>query len=140
MRIRVFCVGKLKEEFYREACDEFMKRLSQKRVDLIEIRDSTPEKEAGEIIKHMKPGFLVVLDPMGVEKNSEEFAEFIKNSECDLSFVIGGPEGVSKELKKQADLMLSLSKMTFPHELARLILLEQIYRAFMINENKTYHR
>jgi 23S rRNA (pseudouridine1915-N3)-methyltransferase len=140
MRIRVFCVGKLKEEFYREACAEFMKRLSQKRVDLIEIRDSTPEKEAGEIAKHMKTGFLVVLDPPGVEKTSEEFAEFIKNSECDLAFVIGGPEGVSKELKKQADLMLSLSKMTFPHELARLILLEQIYRAFMINENKTYHR
>lgn len=140
MKIRVFCVGKLKEEFYRESCAEFMKRLSQKRIDVIEIRDSTPEKEADEIVKHLKSGFLVVLDPFGTEKSSEEFAEFIKNSERDTAFVIGGPKGVSNELKKQADLMLSLSKMTFPHELSRLILLEQIYRAFMINENKTYHR
>jgi len=140
MRIKIFCVGKLKENFYREACSEFMKRLSPQRIDLIEIRDSTPEKEADEIAKHLKSEFLIILDSKGEEKTSEEFAEFIRNMERDMAFVIGGPDGISKELKKQADLLLSMSKMTFPHELARPVLLEQIYRAFMINQNKAYHR
>ena len=117
-----------------------MKRLSPQRIDLIEIRDSTPEKEADEIAKHLKSEFLIILDSKGEEKTSEEFAEFIRNMERDMAFVIGGPDGISKELKKQADLLLSMSKMTFPHELARPVLLEQIYRAFMINQNKAYHR
>jgi len=140
MRIRIFCAGKLKESFYREACEEFMKRLSRERIEIIEIRDSTPGKEAGEIKRKLKNEFLVVLDESGVEKTSGEFAEFIKNFQGDLAFVIGGPNGISKELKEKANLLLSMSKMTFPHELARVILLEQIYRAFMINQNKVYHR
>ena len=140
MRTRIFCVGKLKEGFYREACSEFLKRLSSQRIDVIEIRDSTPGKEADEIAKHLKSEFLVVLDSKGEEKTSEEFAEFLGNFEGNVAFVIGGPDGVSKELKKQADMLLSMSMMTFPHELARLVLLEQIYRAFMIKQNKKYHR
>jgi len=140
MRIRLFCAGKLKESFYREACEEFMKRLSRERIEIIEIRDSTPGKEAEEIKRKLKNEFLVVLDESGVEKTSGEFAEFIKNFQGDLAFVIGGPNGISKDLKEKADLLLSMSRMTFPHELARVILLEQIYRAFMINQNKVYHR
>jgi len=139
MRIRLFCAGKLKESFYREACEEFMKRLSRERIEIIEIRDSTPGKEA-EIKRKLKNEFLVVLDESGIVKTSGEFAEFIKNFQGDLAFVIGGPNGISKDLKEKADMLLSMSKMTFPHELARVIFLEQIYRAFMINQNKVYHR
>lgn len=140
MRIKIFCVGKLKEEFCRKACDEFLKRLPPRRLDIIEIKDSTPEKEADEIIKKLKSEFLIILDEKGEEKTSGEFAELLKNFERDIAFVLGGPDGVSEKLKKHADMLLSMSKMTFPHELARVVLLEQIYRAFMINQNKAYHR
>ncbi len=140
MRIKIFCVGKLKENFYREACSEFLTRLSKKRIDVIEIRDSTAEREADEIKRRLKSEFLVCLDAAGVEKTSEEFAEFIKNFEGTIAFVIGGPDGITEGLKSQSDLLLSISKMTFPHEMARVVLLEQIYRGFMINENRVYHR
>ena len=140
MKIKIFCVGKLKEHFYREACSEFLKRLSKERIEVIEIRDSSTGKEADEITGKLKNEFLVVLDTLGEEKTSEEFAEFLKNFEGNISFVIGGPDGVSKELKKRADMLLSMSKMTLPHELARVVLLEQINRAFMINQSKVYHR
>ncbi|ODS42872.1 MAG: hypothetical protein MSIBF_06295 [Candidatus Altiarchaeales archaeon IMC4] len=138
MKVRVFCVGRLKEEFYREACAEYVKRLN--RVEVIELRDSTPEGEAEEILKRLKDDFLVVLDETGEEKTSEGFAQFIGGRSGGITFVIGGPDGTSDKLKKRANLMMSMSKMTFPHELARLVLLEQVYRAQMINQNRKYHR
>ncbi len=138
MKVRVFCVGRLKEEFYREACAEYVKRLN--RVEVIELRDSTPDGEAEEILKRLKDDFLVVLDETGEEKTSEGFAQFLKSMERDIAFVIGSPKGVSEKLKEKADLVMSMSRMTFLHELARLVLVEQIYRAQMINQNRKYHR
>lgn len=140
--IRIVCVGRLKEPHWQAACAEYLKRMQ--RVEAIEIRectDSNPavakRKEAEQIMGKLR-GYVVALDTRGVQKTSEDFAQLLRTP--DITFVVGGPEGLDQRVVDEADLSLSLSKMTLPHQLARVLLLEQIYRGQCINAGKSYHK
>lgn len=143
-KINLICVGKIKEKFYRDALEEYLKRLS--RFAKIEIREiaecRTLEEEAALILKNAR-GKTVALCIEGEKLSSEKFASFLKQltdtgSEC--SFIIGSSCGLAEAVKNSADMKLSFSDMTFPHQLMRVILTEQIYRAFMINGGGEYHK
>lgn len=159
VKITVLAVGKIKEKFLTEAIGEYAKRL--KRFCSLEItevadekapetlsgaeRDAVLEKEGARLLSRLKKGSTVIaLDVDGKPMNSEEFAgtlsELMVLGKSDIAFIIGGSLGLSEEILKAADIRLSLSKMTFPHNLARLIILEQIYRAFKIISGETYHK
>ena len=143
-KIYFVVVGKIKEAFYREAVAEYVKRLS--RFAKVEIRElpegTTPEAEADEILRAVR-GYTVALAVEGEKLSSEGLAALVKKS-CDcgreLTFVIGSSCGLSPRVKRAADFRLSFSDMTFPHQLMRVILAEQVYRAFMINSGSTYHK
>ena len=143
--IKVVCVGKVKEKYLQEAISDYMKRLSKyHKVEIIELEDSNMIEEKVKILKHIdNKDYVVTLDIEGKQLTSVEFADkidktFITNS-C-ICFVIGGSYGLDKEVKNRANFSLSFSKFTFPHQLFRVILLEQIYRSFKILNNETYHK
>ena len=143
LKINIVCVGNLKESYLREAAREYIKRLSGFcRLNITEISESSPEKEKKDIIKNLN-GYTVALCIEGDEISSVELADKIEkicNISSAITFIIGGSEGLSGEVKDIVDYKLSFSKMTFPHQLMRVILLEQIYRAFTINKNIKYHK
>ena len=145
--IRVICIGKLKERHYKEAAEEYLGRLPRYgRVEVIEFREQTdksPEvamrKEAELIIGKLRHGSSVVaLDAHGKPASSEEFSQLLRKP--DITFIIGGPVGLHQSVFDRSDQILSLSKMTFTHQMARVILLEQIYRGFTILNNERYHK
>jgi len=140
--IRIIAVGRIKERHVSDGIAEFTKRLGPlARLEIIEIKDSNKEDEAERILKASGDGLLVALDVSGRELSSEEFALFLKkNADKRISFVLGGPEGLSQKVLDGSDLRLSLSRMTFTHEMCRLFLLEQIYRGHMINSGRSYHK
>lgn len=159
MKITVVAVGRLKERFLKDGIAEYSKRLSRFcELKLIEVQDEqAPDslsgaqegqikrKEADRIESKLKEGtFLIVLDVKGMRKTSEEFATTLQGcfnaGRSNITFVIGGSLGLDTELVRRADLTISLSDMTFPHQLTRLILLEQIFRAFKIINGETYHK
>lgn len=159
MKITVIAVGKIKEKFYRDAVSEYEKRLGRYcKPEIIQVEDErTPDrasanltelvkkKEAERILKYLKEdAFVVVLDIRGKAYNSEEFADQIESlairGVSHIQFVIGGSLGLHEEVCKKADLTVSFSKMTFPHQLMRVILLEQIYRAYRIISGEPYHK
>ena len=159
LSVRLICVGKLKEKFYLEACAEYVKRLSGycklQVVELPEERlpqnpsqgqiDAALEKEADAIRAKLPPSAsLVALCVEGKLRSSEEVARLLadwsQNSAKHLVFLIGGSYGLHPSIKAQAWVKLSMSPMTFPHHLARVMLLEQIYRGFKINEGSSYHK
>ncbi|MCT8977532.1 23S rRNA (pseudouridine(1915)-N(3))-methyltransferase RlmH [Clostridium sp. CX1] len=159
MNISTICVGKLKEKYLKQAIDEYSKRLSRYcKLDIIEIPDEkTPdnasekeefmikEKEGLNILRHIKDNmFVVTLDLKGKMLSSEELASFIKDSgvrgNSNIAFIIGGSLGLSKAVLDRADFSLCFSKMTFPHQLMRVILLEQVYRGFRIINGEPYHK
>lgn len=159
MNIRLLVVGKLKEKFFKDARNEYLKRLSKySKIEIQEINDeicpSNASKKDEEIIKNKeglkllekikKQDYVIILDLMQKEYSSEEFALFLNNcftnGKTNLTFVIGGSLGLSEEVKKRANVAISFSKMTFPHQLMRVILLEQLYRAFKINNHEIYHK
>ena len=143
--IKIICPGKIKENYLREAVEDYTKRISKyHKIEIIEVEDSTIEEEAIKILKHIdKKDYVITLEIQGNNLTSEELANkidktFITNS-C-ICFVIGGSLGLSNEVKKQSNYSLSFSSLTFPHQLFRVILLEQIYRSFKILNNETYHK
>ena len=143
-KINIVCVGKIKEQFYRSAVDEYLKRLSRfAKVEIKEIAEGRNlEDEAVGILKAAK-GTVVALCVEGVKYSSERLAEFVKGVTDrgeETTFIIGSSYGLSKSVKDRADLKLSFSDMTFPHQLMRVILCEQLYRAFMINSGSEYHK
>lgn len=157
MKINIIAVGKIKEKYLKEAILEYKKRLSKFcNLNIIEINESLAKvensvniekakKDEGKLIlEKVKNEYLIILDIEGKEFSTIEFSdkfEEIKNSGySDISFVIGGSYGLSDEVKKAAKLRLSFSKMTFPHQLFRVIVLEQIYRIFKISNNEPYHK
>lgn len=159
MNIDIVCVGKVKERYLRDAIDEYRKRLSRfAKVDVIEVADEkTPEhasdtlnaqikeKEGERILKHLCDGaFVVALAIEGDQLTSEQLAARIAqwglHGVSHLQFVIGGSLGLDPRVLRRANMPLSFSKMTFPHQLMRVILLEQIYRAFKINAHEPYHK
>ena len=159
LRVTVICVGKLKERFFADAIDEYIKRLGAycvfRIIELPEARlpASPSEKEiaaalsreALDIQRHLPPrSYVVAMCVEGRQKSSEELSALISQCAMDgysgLCFLIGGSFGLAPEIKQLAALRLSMSKMTFPHHLARVMLTEQIYRAFTIAEGSKYHK
>lgn len=159
MKISIITVGKLKEKYLKQGIDEYLKRLSAyAKVEIIEVADEkAPEhlseaemeevkrKEGERILSHLSEDtYIITLEISGRMLSSEQLAakidELSTYGKSKLAFIIGGSLGLSKEVQKQSDLALSFSKMTFPHQLMRLILLEQIYRAYRINRNEPYHK
>ena len=150
--IKLIVVGSIKEKYLQEAVNEYKKRISRyTNIEIIELKDEgIVEKnkalllEANKISKYIeKKDLIVTLEIEGKEYTSEEFAEFIEKKFIEYSnitFIIGGSYGLSEEIKNQANYHLSFSKMTFPHQLFRVLLLEQIYRAYKINHNESYHK
>jgi len=150
--IKIICVGKIKEKFYRDAIEEYLKRLSKyEKVEIIECKDyadiPTSEilvKEKNEIEKHINSkDYIITMEIEGKNISSVEFADkldsiYMTNSNID--FIIGGSYGLHDDIKNMSNYKLSFSKMTFPHQLFRVILLEQIYRCFKINNNESYHK
>ena len=143
-KIYFVVVGKIKEAFYREAVAEYVKRLSRfVKVEIKELAEgANPEAEADEILRACK-GYVIALAVEGEKISSEKLASKMRkltDEGKDVSFVIGSSCGLSDRVKKAADYRLSFSDMTFPHQLMRVILAEQVYRAFMINAGSTYHK
>lgn len=143
-KINVVCVGKIKEEYLRSAIAEYLKRLSRfARVEVKELPEAKSIKDESEPILKAARGYKIALCVEGEKLSSESFAKRIK-SLCDrgdeISLIIGSSCGLDETVKTSADLKLSFSDMTFPHQLMRVILLEQVYRAFMINSGSEYHK
>ncbi len=159
MRITILCVGKIKEKFYREALEEYLKRLSKYcKPEIIEVADEkTPdrasaieeeqikEKEARRLLEKIKDdAFVCTLEISGKRFSSEGFADFIEKKTVGgvshICFVIGGSLGLHSSVCSRSGLALSFSDMTFPHQLMRVILAEQIYRTFRIIHREPYHK
>lgn len=144
MTSKVIAVGRLKNVELKGLCAEYIRRLNRfGGVDIVEVKDSSPETEADAILEKLANyrGRIYVMSEEGKLFSSREFS---KSIEADLmrggsAFIIGGPYGLSDRLKKRADVLMSMSPMTFTHEFARTILLEQIYRAKTISANTGYH-
>lgn len=143
--IKIICVGKVKESFYREAICEYIKRMKKyHKIEIIEIIDSNIKDEGIAILKKIdSKDFIVTLELDGKSFDSVQFAQFIDKTflnHSTITFIIGGSDGLADEVKKIANFRLSFSKLTFPHQLFRVILMEQIYRAFKILNHETYHK
>jgi len=155
-RITVIAVGKLKERFWVEACDEYLKRLSRyAKTRVIQVDDRDPARSGGEeaarvaegedILAQMPAdGVLVALDRSGTAYTSEQISALMERTAADggreLVFVVGGSTGLSAEVLARAALRLSFGSITLPHNLARVVLLEQIYRGFKISRGEPYHK
>ncbi len=159
MNIKILCVGKIKEKFYRDAIDEYVKRLSKYcSVSVVEVPDEktsenasdneidiVKDKEGERLLKHISDrDYVIALAILGKQMDSVVFSRFIEDlgiqGKSSLVFVIGGSLGLSDTVLKRSDFQISFSKMTFPHQLMRVILSEQIYRAMRIMKNEPYHK
>ena len=149
--IKIICVGKIKEKFFNEAILEYKKRLSKyTKIEIIEINDesldikSTIKKESETILKNIdRSDYNIALDIEGEMLDSISLSKKLNNiliNNSNITFIIGGSYGVADELRNEVDYRLSFSKLTFPHQLFRVLLLEQIYRAYKINNNEEYHK
>lgn len=150
--IKIITVGTIKEKYLKDAIEEYMKRLKKyTNIELIEVKDEglveeqkAMQLEADKILKYIsQKDYIITLEIEGKSFTSEEFAEKINQIQIENSnivFIIGGSYGLSSEIKEKSKLHLSFSKMTFPHQLFRVFLLEQIYRAFKILNNESYHK
>ena len=159
MKVTILCVGKIKEKFYRDAIAEYSKRLSKyASLSVVEVPDEKTQENLSEVErlkileqegnrllqKIPESAFVITLDIIGKKLDSTEFSSFIEKNmnqgNSYLVFVIGGSLGLADAVKKRGDFSLSFSDMTFPHQLMRVILLEQIYRGFRIMRNEPYHK
>lgn len=146
MNITILCVGKLKEKYWTEAINEYSKRLTRYcSLSIEELKEDTVFAEGQNILKRIKKEtYVVSLEISGVMLDSEGLASKMESlgieGKSDVVFIIGGSEGLSKEVSDRADYRLSFSKMTFPHQMMRVFLLEQIYRSFKIIKGETYHK
>ncbi len=158
LTINILCIGKIKEDFFRNAINEYSKRLSKYcKLNIVELPDEKipdklninmteqiKEKESNNIINHLpKDTYIICLDLTGKEYSSENFSSKLENLSqitSNITFVIGGSLGIHKNLLNKANEKICFSKMTFPHQLIRIFLLEQIFRAFKISNGETYHR
>ena len=146
MNINILCVGKLKEKFWIDAAAEYIKRLGKYcALQIGEIKESTPDAEGANILKKIKKEeYVIALAVSGEEIDSAGLSSVIKNlsvsGKSKIVFLIGGSDGLSAEVLARADATLSFSKMTYPRQLMRVILLEQLYRSFKIIGNEKYHK
>lgn len=158
LNIQVICIGKVKESYLRDAICEYSKRLSKYcKLNITELPDEKipdklhtnlsneiKSKECNNIISHLKKdSYIIALDLSGKQFSSEEFSleiDRISMTNSSITFIIGGSLGLNNELLNKCNQKICFSKMTFPHQLIRVFLLEQIFRAFKISNNETYHR
>ena len=157
MKIKLIVVGTLKEDYLKQACNEYLKRLSLfAQVEVLELKESRFLNDAPALVKQAMnqesnlilgkikaKEFTILLDVEGEQVDSIKLAKNLQskiNLHSNLTFIIGGSNGVSLELKDKVDWRWSLSKLTFPHQLTRVLLLEQLYRSFKLNSNQTYHK
>jgi len=147
--IKIICVGKIKENYLVEAIKEYQKRITKyTKLEIIEVNDfasfDAKEKEADLILKHIsRDDYVITLEIEGKQVTSEELSKIIDNqmiNSKNIVFVIGGSYGLSNRVKNISNYALSFSKLTFPHQLFRVILLEQIYRSFKILNHESYHK
>ena len=154
--IQIIAVGKLKERFWSDACAEYLKRLKPyAQVAIVEVADVDPGKVGGEakaieaesdaILRTLKEGaYVILLDIDGKLVTSEGMASDLEalalNGKSDIAFIIGGSCGVDERIRKRADARWSLGRITLPHNLARVVVLEQIYRAFKVQRHEPYHK
>lgn len=152
MKINIVAVGKIKEKFLTDGINEYIKRLgAYSNVNIIEIAEETSvlnienksEREGSKLLEKAR-GYLIGLDLKGIQLDSRELSKLIHtnmvNGISEMSFIIGGSNGLSPEVRSKCDILLSFGKMTFPHQLFRLMLTEQIYRAFSIINGTPYHK
>lgn len=155
--IKVICVGSLKEKYLKDMQAEYLKRLSKYcKIEIIELKDEklpsllndsncniVKEKEGNLILSKLKTGYTFTLDEKGMEYTSVKFSEKIDKIQTEgnstIYFVIGGSLGLSDTVKQSGNELISFSKLTFPHQMIRMFLLEQLFRAFKISNNETYH-
>lgn len=159
MRIRIICIGKLKEKYWSDAVAEYSKRLSRFcTLEIVELKESrlpdkasaadearVKEEEGRAILSKLDDGtYVITLEIQGKQLSSEELAakveELSLDGKSDIAFIIGGSLGLSPEVSRRANFKLSFSRMTFPHQMMRVVLLEQIYRSFKIIRHETYHK
>lgn len=148
--IKIICIGKLKENYLKDAQIEYLKRIQKyTKLEIIELEDEKDSidpllKEKDKILKHIKPkDNIILLDINGKELNSIELSNYI-NKEIsynnNITFIIGSSNGLHDDIKKLTSKKLSFSRLTFPHQLFRILLLEQIYRSYKILNNESYHK
>lgn len=158
LTINILCIGKIKENFFKNAINEYSKRLSKYcKLNILELPDKKipdktncsieneiKSKECDNIINHLKKdSYIICLDLKGKEFSSEEFSKNIENismKSSQITFIIGGSLGLTEKILNLSNQKICFSKMTFPHQLIRIFLLEQIYRAFKISNGETYHK
>ncbi len=150
--IKILCVGKIKEKFFKDSIEEYLKRLNKyTKIEIIEVNDVdlnnkelTLEKEKNNMIKYINDkDYIITLEIEGKQISSVEFSNLIDKTlinNSNITFIIGGSYGIHEDIKNKSNFKLSFSKMTFPHQLFRIILLEQIYRGFKIIKNESYHK
>lgn len=149
--IRIICVGKIKENYFKDAILEYKKRISKyTKLEIIEINDyaldvkTTLKKEGDEILKYIDNShYNIVMDINGEQLDSVSLSKKINNifiNNSTINFIIGGSYGIDERVKEKSNYRLSFSKLTFPHQLFRIVLLEQIYRSFKILNNEEYHK
>ena len=157
MNITVLCVGKIKEKYFTDAINEYKKRMSRfGKFEIIEIPDekipdrasekemsAIKDKEGKAILAKLKSGYVVAMCIEGTEVSSEQLADKISAvsmTSSNITFIIGGSLGLSDEVKSRSDIRMSFGRITLPHQLMRVVLCEQIYRAFKIINNESYHK
>ena len=159
MNIKILCIGKLKEKYWTEASDEYIKRIKRfSNITVSELPEemcsdnpssatvkAVKEKEGERLLQKVLPGeYCIVLDLLGKQVKSEGFAKLLADTmlggKSSIVFIIGGSFGLSEAVAARADYVMSMSELTFPHQMARVIILEQLYRAMKINANEKYHK
>lgn len=147
--IKIICVGKIKEDYLKKGIEEYKKRITKySKIEIIELDDESNgnilEKERDKILKYInEKDYIITLEINGNTIDSVELSKKIENiylNYSNITFIIGGSYGLHDDIKNKSNYALSFSKLTFPHQLFRMMLLEQIYRSFKISHNETYHK
>ena len=144
--IKIICVGKIKEKYLNDLINDYKQRISKyHKIEIIELKDSNIQSESVEILKVLNDKeYNICMDINGIKLSSIELSNLISktfnNSYGNITFIIGGSNGISDDVKSKCNMMLSVSDLTFPHGLFRGLLLEQIYRSFKIINNESYHK